>query len=183
MRKCRPEYGSRRGSKRGKGGCSTDEGTPRQPSGRAESSAYAIISALPGRPERSGRCFAGLMSRSYILAARNGSECAPLILFLTFAYDVYIVYTILHINWRYKMTTQMIVRVNPELKNKVNSLAKAEGKSVSEVVRELLEDYVKNRDIGLYIDDLWQRVGDKLSNQKIGSKEINRAIREVRAEK
>jgi predicted DNA-binding protein len=81
------------------------------------------------------------------------------------------------------MTTQMIVRVNPELKNKVNSLAKAEGKSVSEVVRELLEDYVKNRDIGLYIDDLWQRVSDKLSNQKIGSKEINRAIREVRAEK
>ena len=81
------------------------------------------------------------------------------------------------------MTTQMIVRVNPELKNKVNSLAKAEGKSVSEVVRELLEDYVKNRDIGLYIDDLWQRVGDKLSNQEIGSKEINRVIREVRAEK
>ena len=81
------------------------------------------------------------------------------------------------------MTTQMIVRVNPELKNKVNSLAKAEGKSVSEVVRELLEDYVKNRDIGLYIDDLWQRIGDKLSSRKIGSKEIERAIREVRAEK
>ena len=45
------------------------------------------------------------------------------------------------------MTTQMIVRVNPDLKNKVNTLAKAEGKSVSEVVRELLEDYVKNRDM------------------------------------
>ena len=81
------------------------------------------------------------------------------------------------------MTTQMIVRVNPELKNKVNSLAKAEGKSVSEVVRELLEDYVKNRDIGLYIDDLWQRVGDKLSNRKIDLKEISRTIREVRAKK
>ena len=52
------------------------------------------------------------------------------------------------------MTTQMIVRINPELKNKVNSLPKAEGKSISEVVRKLLEDYVKNRDISLYIDDL-----------------------------
>jgi len=81
------------------------------------------------------------------------------------------------------MTTQMIVRINPELKNQVNNLAKAEGKSVSEVVRELLEDYVKNRDIGLYIDDLWQRIGDKLTSRKIGPKEINRAIKEVRAKK
>ena len=81
------------------------------------------------------------------------------------------------------MSTQMIVRINPELKNKVNSLAKAEGKSVSEVVRELLEDYVKNRDIGLYIDDLWQRIGDKLLSRKIGPKEIRHAIKEVRAKK
>ena len=81
------------------------------------------------------------------------------------------------------MTTQMIVRINPDLKNKVNTLAKAEGKSVSEVVRELLEDYVKNRDIGLYVDDLWQRIGDKLISRKIGSKEIQRAIQEVRAKK
>ena len=81
------------------------------------------------------------------------------------------------------MTTQMIVRINPELKNKVNSLAKAEGKSVSEVVRELLEDYVKDRDIGLYVDDLWQRIGDKLISRKIGPKEIQRAIQDVRAKK
>ncbi len=81
------------------------------------------------------------------------------------------------------MTTQMIVRINPELKNQVNSLAKAEGKSVSEVVRELLEDYVKNRDIGLYIDDLWQRIGDKLTSRKIGPTEIQRAIKGVRAKK
>ena len=81
------------------------------------------------------------------------------------------------------MTTQMIVRINPELKNKVNSLAKAEGKSVSEVVRELLEDYVKNRDIGLYIDELWQRIGDKLKSRKVGPKEIQHAIKEVRAKK
>jgi predicted DNA-binding protein len=81
------------------------------------------------------------------------------------------------------MSTQMIVRINPELKNKVNSLAKAEGKSVSEVVRELLEDYVKNRDIGLYIDDLWQRIGDKLLSRKVGPKDVQRAIQEVRAKK
>ena len=81
------------------------------------------------------------------------------------------------------MTTQMIVRIDPELKTKVNNLAKAEGKSVSEVVRELLEDYVKNRDIGSYIDDLWQRIGDKLISRKVGPQEIQRAIQEVRAKK
>jgi hypothetical protein len=77
----------------------------------------------------------------------------------------------------------MIVRINPELKSKVNNLARAEGKSVSEVVRELLEDYVKNRDIGLYIDDLWQRIGGKLISRKVGPQEIQRAIQEVRAKK
>ncbi len=81
------------------------------------------------------------------------------------------------------MTTQMIVRINPELKNKVNNLAKAEGKGLSEVVRALLEDYVKNRDIGLYIDDLWQRIGDKLISSKIKPQEIQRAIHEVRTRK
>ena len=81
------------------------------------------------------------------------------------------------------MTTQMIVRIDPELKNKVNNMAKAEGKSVSEVVRELLEEYVKNRDIGLYIDDLWQRIGHKLKSKGIGQQEIKRAIQKVRTKK
>ena len=81
------------------------------------------------------------------------------------------------------MSTQMIVRINPELKKKVNTIAKGEGKSISEVVRELLEGYVRNRDIGLYIDDLWQRIGEKLITRKIGPKEIQRATREVRTKK
>jgi predicted CopG family antitoxin len=77
----------------------------------------------------------------------------------------------------------MIVRIKPELKTKVNNLAKAEGKSVSEVVRELLEDYVRNRDIGLYVDDLWHRIGGKLTSRGIRTKEIQRAIQEVRTKK
>ena len=81
------------------------------------------------------------------------------------------------------MTTQMIVRVNPELKTRVNSLAKAEGKSVSEVVRELLVDYVRDRDISSYIDDLWERLGGKLKTHGITPKDIQRAIREVRTDK
>lgn len=43
------------------------------------------------------------------------------------------------------MNTQMIVRIDPDIKAKVNKFAGSEGKNVSQVVRELLEDYVKNR--------------------------------------
>lgn len=81
------------------------------------------------------------------------------------------------------MSTQMIVRIDPELKTKVNNLAKTEGKSISEVVRELLEDYVKDRDIGLYIDDLWKRISNKLTSRGFGSKDIKRVIQEVRTKK
>ena len=78
------------------------------------------------------------------------------------------------------MTTQMIVRIDPELKHQVYKLAKAEGKNVSEVVRELLENYVRDRDIGFYIDDLWSRIGGKLKKRGFSSKDIQRTIKEVR---
>jgi predicted DNA-binding protein len=81
------------------------------------------------------------------------------------------------------MATQMIVRINPELKNKVNNLAKAEGKNISEVVRELLEDYVRDHDIGFYIDDLWKRIGVKLKSRGHDPKDIQGVIRDVRTRK
>ncbi len=81
------------------------------------------------------------------------------------------------------MNQQMIVRVDPDLKARANTFAKAEGKSLSEVVRELLEDYVRNRDIGAYVDDLWGRIGDQLASKGVGPKDIKRAILEVRAKK
>ncbi len=78
------------------------------------------------------------------------------------------------------MATQMIVRLDPELKAKVNNFAKVEGKSVSEVVRELLEEYVKTRDINSYIENLWERIGGKLASSGFGPKDVKRIIRDVR---
>ncbi|MCF8085084.1 MAG: ribbon-helix-helix domain-containing protein [Deltaproteobacteria bacterium] len=80
------------------------------------------------------------------------------------------------------MTTQMIVRLDPELKARVNHFAKVEGKNVSEVVRDLLEDYVKTRDIGAYIDTLWDRIGAKATSAGSDAKDVQRIIREVRAQ-
>jgi predicted DNA-binding protein len=75
----------------------------------------------------------------------------------------------------------MIVRIDPDLKAKVNNFAKAEGKSVSEVVREVLEEYVKTRDIDSYVDNLWDRIGGKLASSGVGPKDVKRVIRNVRA--
>ena len=81
------------------------------------------------------------------------------------------------------MPSQMIIRIDSDLKNKVNNFAKIEGKSVSEVVRELLGEYVKNRDIGSYIDGLWDRTGGKLRSKGFQQKDIIEVIRDVRANK
>jgi len=78
------------------------------------------------------------------------------------------------------MTTQMIIRVEPTLKNKVSNLAKSEGKSLSELVRELLENYTKERDMGAYIDNLWDSIGKKLSQENINESDIAEAIRLTR---
>jgi len=79
------------------------------------------------------------------------------------------------------MTTQMIIRLDPRLKNKVSNLAKKEGKSLSVLVREILEQYTKERDIGTYIDDLWDRIGEKLSDNNVTAHDIDKAIQEIRA--
>ncbi len=80
------------------------------------------------------------------------------------------------------MTTQMIIRIEPSLKDKVNKLAKAEGKNLSELVRELLENYTKERDMGNYIDDLWNSIGKTLSKKNIEESGIEEVISQVRSQ-
>ncbi len=81
------------------------------------------------------------------------------------------------------MATQMIIRIEPDLKNKVNRFAIAEGKTTREGALDLLKDYVRSRDIGAYIDDLWDRIGKKLQSKRVGPDEIQRIIKEVRGRK
>jgi predicted DNA-binding protein len=79
------------------------------------------------------------------------------------------------------MTTQMIVRVEPNLKNKVSQLAKAEGKNLSELVRELLEKYTKERDMSAYIDNLWEKIGQNFAQNNVSEVDIENAIEQVRS--
>ena len=78
------------------------------------------------------------------------------------------------------MSTQMIIRVEPELKDKVSRFARAEGKTTSDVVRELLEEYISSRDIAAYVDNLWERIGGRLSSRGVTAERIPEAIQEIR---
>jgi predicted DNA-binding protein len=78
------------------------------------------------------------------------------------------------------MTTQMIIRIDSEMKNRLNRLARVEGKTTSRIVRELIEDYIREKDIGTYIDDLWDRIGGKLRSKGIKQGDIDKAIKESR---
>ena len=78
------------------------------------------------------------------------------------------------------MSIHMIIRIEPELKEKINRVAKAEGKTTSEVVRRLIEEYVRDRDFGAYIDNLWGRIGKRLKSEGVTEKGIAKIIKEVR---
>jgi hypothetical protein len=38
-------------------------------------------------------------------------------------------------------------------------------------------DYVRNRDIAAYVDDLWERIGGKFASRGITSADIRKAIK------
>ncbi len=78
------------------------------------------------------------------------------------------------------MSTQMIIRIDDKVKKRLNKLARIEGKTMSEMVRELIEEYIKERDIGRYIDDLWERIGKKLKSKNVTTATIDRAVKAAR---
>lgn len=78
------------------------------------------------------------------------------------------------------MGDQILIRIDPALKEQLARVAKMEGKTSSEVVRSLIEEYLKQRDIGSYVDSLWERIGKDLKGRKLGEKDVTAAIKAVR---
>jgi len=78
------------------------------------------------------------------------------------------------------MGDQILIRIDPALKEQLVRVAKMEGKTSSEVVRSLIEEYLKQRDIGSYVDSLWERIGKDLKRRKLGEKDVTAAIKAVR---
>lgn len=81
------------------------------------------------------------------------------------------------------MSRQIIVKVDNEIKEKFYRLARVEGKTASEKIRELLENYIKKSDIGAVVDSLWERIGAKIKKKAFTEKDVERIIKETRASK
>ena len=81
------------------------------------------------------------------------------------------------------MSTQMIIRLDSEAKANLNKLAKVEGKTTSQVIRELIQNYIQERDMEGYIDDLWSKIGNKLKTHGVKIADVENSIRKSRASK
>jgi predicted DNA-binding protein len=78
---------------------------------------------------------------------------------------------------------QLLIRMDPELKRKLGKFAVMEGKTSTQVVRDLIEDYVKRRDMASYVDSLWERIGQGLQKKGAVPSDVVKTIREVRKSK
>lgn len=76
---------------------------------------------------------------------------------------------------------QLLIKIDPEVKKKVAKLARQEGKTTSHIVREMVEAYVRERDVAAYVDDLWDRIGRKMRAKGRKPEDVRKAVRAVRA--
>jgi predicted DNA-binding protein len=78
------------------------------------------------------------------------------------------------------MATQLVIRIDPETKEKLMKLARTEGKTASDKVREMVTEYVAQSDLSAIVDDLWARISNKLRKRGVAGRDIDRTIAQVR---
>ncbi len=78
------------------------------------------------------------------------------------------------------MATQLVIRIDPETKAKLMKLARTEGKTASDKVREMVTEYVAQSDLSAIVDDLWARISNKLRKRGVAARDIDRTIAQVR---
>jgi len=78
------------------------------------------------------------------------------------------------------MSEQMLIRIDADLKEKLARIARAEGKTASGAVRELIAQYVVERDLSAQVESLWKRIGDKLKAKGARPEGVAEAVKSVR---
>ena len=78
------------------------------------------------------------------------------------------------------MGDQILIRMDPALKEQLARAAKIEGQTSSEVIRALVGDYLRQRDVGAYVDSLWERFGKNFKARKLTAKDVPAAIKASR---
>lgn len=78
------------------------------------------------------------------------------------------------------MEKQMVVRINEDIKKKFYKVVRMEGKTASEKIREMIEEYIRENDLSTVVDNLWERVSKKIAAKGYSERDIGTAIEEVR---
>jgi predicted DNA-binding protein len=78
------------------------------------------------------------------------------------------------------MVSQILIRVDKELKDKFQRLSRMEQKSVNKKVRELMEEYVKDHDMEAAMRSLWDEIGQSLRKKGYKASDVNKMVKEVR---
>jgi hypothetical protein len=81
------------------------------------------------------------------------------------------------------MTSQILVRVDKELKEKFQKLTGIERKSVNEKVRELMEEYVKEHSMESAMKTLWDEIGRSMKKKGYKESDVAKMIRKARSTK
>lgn len=78
---------------------------------------------------------------------------------------------------------QLTVRIDDDLKDHLQALARREGKSTSDVIRGLVQRYVRDRDRGAALRALWDRMQRRAEEAGTGPESVEAAIESVREER
>jgi hypothetical protein len=81
------------------------------------------------------------------------------------------------------MTSQILVRVDKELKDKFQRLTGRERKSVNEKVRELMEEYVREHSMEPAMKNLWDEIGRSMKKKGYKVSDVEKMIKKARSAK
>ena len=76
-----------------------------------------------------------------------------------------------------------MVRIDKDVKERSTRLVRMEGKSLSEKIREMVDEYVEENDFAAAVDSVWERVSQKIKRKGYAEEDVERVIGEVRASK
>ena len=81
------------------------------------------------------------------------------------------------------MDKQLIVRIDKESKEKFSKIARMEGKSVSEKIREMIDEYIAENDFSAVVDSLWESISKKIHRSGFKEEDTEGVIEKVRESK
>lgn len=81
------------------------------------------------------------------------------------------------------MQSQLIIRVDSNIKSKFQKIARMEGKTTSEKIREMMNDYISQKDFAASVDRVWDKITTEFKKRGVTDNDIDMAIKEVRASK